>query len=371
MELYTLDKSFKRQELIDNYETVIWTERYNDAGDTTVKLPWTSAMKKKIDDATFFEIGGSDEIMLIESKLIEKGVFTVSGVSLVGFLNERMYQAKLPGETTEHVVTDIPANIALSIVRDMCCAGGAMDGAGIVPTGAQEIIPGLTVGPDLAGTAVEVSVSYGPVFEAVQKIVTEHDLGFSLYLESVSDTGYSLKFKVYEGVDRTSTQTAVPAVVLEPATDSLTDVTELRSVNGYRNAAYVWGKGYGYTYAGNPGNFLVGTAFVDPALIGFDRRTISVRDTTLDITQFHNQPAEYQTALDTLAKNILANNNYVKMVDGHLVPQSMFTFGVNYKLGDIVELHGMEIAGQKARITEHIRSADTTGEADYPTLTML
>jgi hypothetical protein len=71
------------------------------------------------------------------------------------------------------------------------------------------------------------------------------------------------------------------------------------------------------------------------------------------------------------ARNELANNNYTRMVDGEVVPQSQYEFGVDYFLGDIVELQGHKGYNQQAQITEYIRTQDESGEKAYPTVTVI
>jgi hypothetical protein len=67
----------------------------------------------------------------------------------------------------------------------------------------------------------------------------------------------------------------------------------------------------------------------------------------------------------------LANNNYTKLVDGEVVPQPQYKYGVNYKLGDLIELVGSDGGVQKAQVTEYIRSKDATGEKAYPTVSVV
>jgi hypothetical protein len=60
----------------------------------------------------------------------------------------------------------------------------------------------------------------------------------------------------------------------------------------------------------------------------------------------------------------------VKSVDGEIVPDSQFQYGVDYNLGDVIEVEGNTGVIQTARITEYIRSQDQAGEKSYPTVSM-
>src|SRR5213075_845211 len=110
----------------------------------------------------------------------------------------------------------------------------------------------------------------------------------------------------------------------------------------------------------------------DGTTTGFDRRLIIDRAT--DISADQVDPVVPGVTLASLlnqrAKDLLANNNFTKVVDGEVVPQSQYQYGTDYKLGDIVELKGHDNTVQKAQITEFIRSKDATGERAYPTVSV-
>jgi hypothetical protein len=71
------------------------------------------------------------------------------------------------------------------------------------------------------------------------------------------------------------------------------------------------------------------------------------------------------------AKDVIANNNFVRLIDGEVVISSEFKLGVNYDLGDIVTLQGTHGAYENARIIEYIHTNDATGHKEYPTVTVI
>jgi hypothetical protein len=58
-------------------------------------------------------------------------------------------------------------------------------------------------------------------------------------------------------------------------------------------------------------------------------------------------------------------------VDGEIVPESQFHYGVHYGLGDIIEVQGNRGGAEPARITEYIRAQDEGGERAYPTVAII
>ena len=71
MEPYTLDRKFLPQDTIDGFNSVIWTERYYGDSEVELVVPATSDMIQKLPPGTFLGLPESDEVMLLETFLIE------------------------------------------------------------------------------------------------------------------------------------------------------------------------------------------------------------------------------------------------------------------------------------------------------------
>ncbi len=90
MDLYTLDSTFLKQDTIDDFVSVIWTERYTSAGDVTLLLNATPEMTQKLSEGIYLSQSESQEVMLLETLSTDKGILTVTGSSLLSFLNGRV-----------------------------------------------------------------------------------------------------------------------------------------------------------------------------------------------------------------------------------------------------------------------------------------
>lgn len=368
MELYTLDPTFHYNEVIEDFDSWIWTERYSAAGDVTVKVPDSITNRTKLDVGTFLALPTTKEVMLIDTHSIENGFLTATGGSLAAFLQQRIVRASWANFFQYYTLTGAPGWIATEVVKQMCIAGGLMASGSAVTGGDKEIIPNLALGARGPSAAnVTIGVEYGTVYDGIKKICDSYDLGFSLFLDTVTDTSYGLKFKVYQGLDLTSDQSTNPAVIFESAIEALANVKELRSIAGLKNVAYAWAPQI------KAQNYAVGTAFSNTAAktaTGFNRRTMMVladdiNDADLSTTTGMD---ELQKILDQRAKDALANNNYVRLTDGEIIPQGTYTYGTDYNLGDLIELRAVDNIPQDARVTEYIRTQDATGYKAYPTL---
>lgn len=376
MDLYTLGSTFLAQRVVDQFVSAIWTERYSATGDVQLVVPATIDNINTLKEGTFLAKRGTEEVMLLDTQSIENGLLTVKGPSLLGFLNERMAWFTNDDATTledrvlDYTDTEVPGQFIADVVEKMVISPVPATGTIAVVNldWANEVISGLSLGDvDTTGTAERLSAATGPLYDAIAALAAKYNVGISLYLESADPvTGYSLKFTTYQGLDRTSTQITNPLVRLLPALDSLTDVKELRSINGYKNVAYVLYNGELSTHYADP---------LAPAPEEFERRSLVVKadgqPTTAHPYDSYVTPTEEAAFRDQQAKDALANANYVRAVDGQTSPENEYVFGRDYGLGDIIELESYTGLISKARITEHISTHDQQGEREYPTLSVV
>lgn len=372
MDIYVSDLNFKRQTILDSYESLIWTERYAQAGDVTLKLADTPQNRLAIQEDMFLEIPSSREVMQVETRLAEKGMLTITGPSIAEFFKNRAVKKSWDNQFGSVSFLTERGKVASWLVQAYAMGLGPDFVDSTIND--RETIPYLVIGEedDSDPETIIYTADHGDLYSAIKAGSDLFGRGFSLYLNRISDTEYELVFSTYLGKDRTSRQSLNEIVRFQPALDSLTDVRELRSISGYRNVAYAFAPNIVST---DP---YIGYAYATPeaeTAVGFARRTLLVQATDIsdgdvDLTTTDGQTA-FLNLLNQRARNGLANNNYVRMVDGEIVPQDMFKYGVDYNLGDIVELSTDGGESSYAQITEYIYSVDKTGHKQYPTLSVV
>lgn len=393
MDLYTLTDQFLANEPIDEFVSAIWTERYSVKGEVQLKVEASSSMLDKLADGTFLALRGSKEVMQLETQSIEEGLATIAGQTLDGFLENRMawfanpfYDGtdQNPSKVLDYTAVKVPGQFLADAVTQMCIAPTAFSGdfSTVNLNWPAEIIPNLSLGAvDISGTAKRMTLPIGPLYDGLAKIAQDEGLGMSVYLESADPIeGYSLKFTTYRGLDHSMGGTA-PLVRLVPELDSIQNLKELRSIAYYKNVVYVF---YGqkiYKYWED---------MTGPEPEGFARRVMvtdavgspvghkeTYRKYDYGKSQFVNaaitvvSPAEEAAFLEQNARDALANNNYIRAIDGETSPDSEYQYGTHYTLGDVIELEGLTGTITKARVTEYIRSQDANGEKQYPTISVL
>lgn len=386
MDLYTLSDTFLAKDDVDGYISAIWTERYSTAGDCQLVLPATQDNLDKLADGTMLALRGTDEVMQLETQSIENNLLTVVGNTLTGFLNQRLAWFANPADSTaanriaDYTETNVPLGqfladiVSKMVINPIALAG---DYAPADLNWPYEAIPHLSLGTiDISDAPERWTIPIGPLYDGLSKLASDNNLGISLYLASADRAaGYSLKFKVYKGVDHSTGGTG-NLIRLTPALDSITNLKELRSIANWKNVAYVYYQGIITKHLADP------TA---PEPEGFDRRVLVVTPQDQPVGHTVKSPAYWGGTYTTIevddadiaafraqaAKDALANNNYIRSIDGEATPITDYKYGVDYGLGDIIELESMTGLRSKARVTEYIRSEDSTGEKGYPTISVI
>lgn len=273
MELYVLDSLLRRTAVVDSFDSLIWTERYNDVGDMTLNIHSTLATRNLLVTGTLLAMNRSNRVMTIktvEDKVATNGAQTlvVTGSSLEILLDDRSARDNLVnGGTVEPnwVITGLPADIARQVFKNVLvdCLLDPADALPFYTVG--NMYPADTI-PEPTAT-VTVSLGFQTVLAALKTICSTYDLGFRICRNH--DTS-QLFFNVYSGNDRTSSQNVNTPIIFSPTLDNLLGSSYLTSTKQYKNVAYVFcPDGVAKVYA----------AGIDPTTAGFSRRVLTFNAT--------------------------------------------------------------------------------------------
>lgn len=358
MDLYILDSLLRRETVVDRYKSLIWTERFQSAGDFQLVVQSTLENRQKFKQGKWLALSESFRCMKIENvldKTDDEGaaLLEITGPSIEIILDDRVAFNVKDDLTTnpKWVITDIPGNVARKVFQDICVTG-VLDVHDVIPYITNvDVLPTDTI-PE-PGDLVTVEIEPDSVYNVIKGICEPYDLGFRLLRNF--DTS-QLAFDIYAGVDRTSQQTTYPAVIFSPDLENLKNTSELRSIAGVKNIAYVYS---------NLGFEEVVATDVDPDVLGFERQVLVVKMDNIDA----GTPAATVTALmQQKGREELAKVRSFQGFDGEVNQSSQYKYGTDYQLGDLVELHGKDGLANNMRVTEQIFVSDDEGERSYPTL---
>lgn len=361
MEVYILDDQFRRNTIIDRYESCIWTERYSAAGDFQLVIHSTPQTRSQLTKGARLAMNNSKRVMTVENTENKddsegRSMLTVSGRSLEATeMENRAVRLNMNGLDTDPnmVFPAAPPADGLRALFDYIMVVGALSPADILPLyDAGTLYPTNTVAePD-----TNVILAFPPMtlYKAIVDVCDAYGIGFRLYR---GPDNSKLYFDIYTGDDRTSTQTTKPAVIFAPDLENLTNMSEFSSIELYKNVALVIAQhGSRWVYA----NADAVTAS------GFDRKVLVVDANDIDT------PASIalNDELDQRGLEELSKYKPIQAIDGELPTNSPYRYGIDYELGDIVEMRNDDGLTNRMRVTEQIFVDDAEGERSYPTLAL-
>ena len=348
MDLTVLDTELSAVSVIDVYESFIWTDRYCEYGDFELY----TVMDKKLLDylklGFYLRIRDSEHVMIIEKIKITSDFeggnhITVSGRSLESILDRRIVW----GQKT------ISGNLQNGIKT-------LLNDAVISPADSNRKIPNFifeeTTDPTITSLTIEAQYTGDNLYEVIQKICDERNLGFKMTLNENNQFVFSL----YSGTDRSYDQTEAPYVVFSPEFENIINSNYMESNSSLKNVALVGGEGEGserkYTTVGSGQ--------------GLERRELFVdaRDISSDVGDGETlSETEYNAQLQQRGKENLAENTDLTSFEGETESTVMFKYGEDFFIGDIVQIANEYGHKTKARILELVISENEEGASAYPT----
>ena len=379
MDLYTLTPNFYIKYKIDRYSSLIWTHRYSSAGDFTLVVPPTGALVSILRPGCYLALRGRREIMIVESQSFENGLMTVTGSSLVKFLNQRIgwfenpdYQERdKDGKPTgdllyaDYVRKDLTPGEFISDVVNKCVIDPpafASPYDDISLDQAHDKFGSLSLAHiDHVGIKQRCTFTHGsPLYDGISQLAQDRHVGISMYLAQANiKTGeFVLRFSTYHGRDQTSDQNDFPTIRFTPKTESFSNPREVRANTEFKNVCYIYYKGK-VTVHYSP--------YVNSPPVGFRRRVMYLEAPDQKI-----KDSDLSDWLEGLAQRAFRKQLHTHTIDGQVLGYlTEFKFPIHYFLGDIVEVEGHSGLIVKARVSEYTWSQDQYGVTEYPTFEVL
>lgn len=348
MDLYVLDKNLELIDIIDEYESFIWTDRYSEYGDFELYTSATQQMIDRIKLGYYIRNQLSDHVMIVEEILITADAedgnhLKVTGRSLESILDRRIVWGlkTISGNLQNGVKTLINECI-------------------ISPSDSNRKIGNFIFedSTDSAITSLSIEAQYtgDNLYDVIQNICYEANLGFQITLND----NKQFVFKLYSGIDRSYNQSTNPYVVFSPKFENLSNSNYIESDTKLKNVTLVGGEGEGaerkYTTVGSGS--------------GLERRELftDARDISSDVGDGVTlTEEEYTSQLQQRGKEKLAENQKTVSFDGTVEASVMYEYGVDYFNGDIVQIENEYGHEGRARVIETIISEDENGTFMYPT----
>lgn len=363
LELLTLNASNQPSKLIEDWDSLLWTERFNDVSDFELKAGDIGKYMTLLPEGTGVTLRDSNYAMIVEThqpiRPKNKPEYVlIKGRAYSSILDRRVALQSvgaLTGSANWVVAVKTPSDLAYYLIVKIC-VDGVCSPADIFPA-AQVQFPTPADYLTSTGPTKNFTIERGNLLAVVRNLlqteaaadpstspVTPAVVQHGLRAVRPSGTGTAISIEIYTGVDRTA------SITFDASRDMLDDGTYLFSKVDSGNAAYGVASGLAATmYEGAS----------EPT--GLNRRVILVDASTAGIAD--------STILKNEMSRALAEAHETAMFDGSINQDlSPYKYGVHYGLGDIVKVQGDYGLNTTARITEFIRSEDSAGFKAYPTL---
>lgn len=371
MEVMVLDTEFKMVGIIDTFISLIWTDRYDEAGDFELLLPMETPVINVIKEDYYLIINESEHVMVIEDVYITTDVeegkrLKITGSSLEKLLDRRIvwnktvFKKKYKGDTTEVVSVPLLQDAILKLLDENVTSTATMAARQI-----KNFVYEKSTDEKITKLTIEAQYRGESIYDIVSSLCKENQIGFKITLNDSNQ----FVFKLYAGADHTYDQIKNPYVLFSPMNDNLFNSTYYKSRSSFKNVALV---------AGEESDDETKAAYQDPVVVGNElgiaRREIFADGGDISINDDDGtalSPTQYRAHLKQRGIDTLIEHLEYEAFEGEVEATVMYKYGEDFFMGDYVQLEDEYGHEGQAYISEFIISQDSSGINMYPTFITL
>jgi len=356
MDVTILDSNFNIVGIVDDYQSLIWTERYNKAGDFEIAGDLNSTLAQYCKIGYYARINKSDTVMVIEGidgqeKIRSENKLIVKGRSIESILDRRIVWGFV---TLSGNVQDVIKQLLTDNV--------------ISPSRTERAIPNFIFQTNDDANIANCNLSSiqfdgDNIYDTVCALCQSFNLGFRIRL-----LGNIFVFYLYSGTDRSCNQTDNPYVIFSEDYDNIIESRYSADKTPYKNVALVNGEALEQPSGGGDDHNKFRVIAGDEMVSGLNRFETCI-DSGLSSTDAQTgeqlSTEEYTQQVIQKGNEELAKLQINQILDGKIV-EDYFVYGRDYWMGDLLQYKGIYNISSPVRITEFIRCLDTSGYKEYP-----
>lgn len=382
IDIKVLDTDHNIIGVIDTYESFIWTDRFSSYGDFELYTPFDLNILDLCKQDYYLAIDASYHNMIIEDVQLQTDADTgthliIKGRSLESILDRRIvWQTTVISASRDHtLVTGV--NV---LMRDAFLKHSITDR--ILPNfyvkkpepnfvdkegNAFVINKTQYTGDQIDGILADICESFEigyrilfgyqikKLYSGTIQVLNPNNLAWvDKNLDELGD--FEMVFELYLGVDRSYEQNVRPYVVFSPSFDNIINTNYLDSLNGMKNVTLVLGEGEDP----NRKRLIVGSG------VGLVRRELYTDARDLR-SEDYGSTANYNKALKQRGVEKLYENSRITSYEGEVEALRSFVYGVDFFMGDVIQISNEYGINGNARVVEWVRSESETGVEIYPT----
>lgn len=353
MDVWVLGNDFKSLGLIDTFESLIWTDRYNEAGDFEVATFPSASAITYLQKRNYLQIENSEHVMIIETLDIETDSefgdkYIVSGRSLESILERRIVWnlTTAKGKAPDIVEKLLNENVISPSIEDRKISNFIFKKNELSSYEKME--------------EIEVQFHGESIYECISTLCKMEGIGFKITLSENNE----LVFELYEGTDRSYEQLQNPYVEFSFGYDNLMDSTFTDTDSGYSNVTLVAGEGQGANRK------TVVKTWNDETYSGLERREVfsDASDISKTVSSGTLSDTEYSNQLKQRGEETLLDAVPYQYFEGSIASGRMYEYRRDFFMGDIIQIRNQYGFEARARVLEAILSQDESGFVVYPTI---
>ena len=396
LEAWVLNKEdMQRTIMLDTYESFIWTERYNEAGEFEFHAPMRGPFNiTDLKAGNYLQIDESEKLMIVEDISVDTDPEAGDHMTITGRTLESILERRIVWDTTT-----ISGNFQDGIKR-------LITEAIIEPSDINRQIPNFKMveskNPVITAKTLDIQVDRGEnLYDVIVDLCKDQNVGFRI-TPDYDNVGFL--FELYAGTDRSFDQEAENVVVFSNEYENLLATNYYESDRDYKNSVYVYSETE-QTVTSDDGSSESQTIVRKTEYKLADAKGLDRRETFLESdieegeemelpesedingdgeisyyerSEYRRLQAEAQARhlaleqdyikqLEQAGKDELKNWEKYKTFDGEIEWRVQFVFNKDFFLGDVVQVANSYGNEAKCRITEIVMTHDSTSETIVPT----
>lgn len=349
MEVLVLNEAFEAIFIVDSFESLIWTDRYQSAGDFEIYCFPSSDILDNARADYYLVNPESEHVMIIEGSEIttdaeEGNRLIITGRSLESILNRRILynQVTLSGNLQNEIKRVLEENI-------------------ISPEDESRKIQNFVFieSEDPRITEIEIDTQYAQgqiLYDMIAELCSTKKIGFKIVLTD----DFKFAFSLYKGQDRSYEQDVNPYVIFSPNFENMINSDYIESKKDYKNVTLV---------AGEEVNEVRKTTMVG-TVTGLLRREVFTDARDASSTKEDNSKIsdeDYIKILEQRGHDKLKDYPDLRSFEGEVEASKMFVYGTDFFLGDDVQVENEYGMSGTSLISEIVWAHDADGYSVYPT----
>lgn len=347
-------------EPINNYDSIMWIERYKEAGEFTLKAKLSSGIVGLLPLGSIVSHAKTYEACIVENVEISESassdpMVTITGRSLLSYLEHRIVGlgladpevATIPYTQYELTANGIPYQI-MTLINEHISDLDA------------QLVCRIETSGDVTTNRI---IKRQNVYQAVLDLLGLADLGIRVVRRNSngafnSDSLTKSLFYVHSGNDLSN------SIIFSWDYGELESASYLFSIKNYKNTALVQGK-------------YVETIVYETPISEepYDKRVMLVDASDID-ESLVNVPGgtELMTIIDAMSTRgaeALANQRILNISNVDISKTTLYRYRTDYDIGDIVSISGNYGVIEQRRVIEFVEIEDENGEVGYPTLSVV